>query len=212
MRVPYGFMSRPAVSSHSETARLPTGHCDARTHTGNIFVRWITYAHRTDIQPRYVNQTDMPRSGGEASEVMSTDPTLQPTNIRVLVVDDDVALRRMIAMVLEDAGWDLLEAKDGLEALAIMRSSQSGLVVLLDWKMPEMSGEEVLEVVVASPELVMRHAYVLVTANTAAMTPHLADLLHRLEAPVVSKPFSIRDLLSTVEVQARRIAAAEATC
>ncbi len=143
---------------------------------------------------------------------MSTDPTLQTTNIRVLVVDDDVALRRMITMVLEDAGWELLEAKDGAEAPATMRSSPTRLIVLLDWKMPEMSGEEVLEVVVASPELAMRHAYVLVTANMAAMTPHLADLLHRLEAPVIAKPFSIRDLIYTVEVQAHRLAAAEATC
>lgn len=141
---------------------------------------------------------------------MSTDVTPHTPTGRVLIVDDDAALRRMVAMVLEDAGWDALEAKDGCEALVTLRSSPSRLVVLLDWRMPEMSGEEVLDIVVASPELAMRHAYALITANAAAVTPHLADLLCRLEAPMIAKPFSIRDLLGVVETQARRIAVEEA--
>jgi CheY-like chemotaxis protein len=132
------------------------------------------------------------------------------TKVRVLVVDDDAALRRMVTMVLEDAEWDFQEAKDGPEALAAMRSSPGHLVVLLDWRMPDMSGEEVLDIVVASPELAMRHAYVLITANATAVTPHLTDLLHRLGAPMVAKPFNINELLRTVEHQARRISAQEA--
>ena len=136
---------------------------------------------------------------------MSTDATFDPARVRVLVVDDDAALRRMVTMVLEDAGWDVLEAKDGQEALAAMRSSPSRLVVLLDWKMPNMSGDEVLDVVVATPELATRHAYALITANGAMATPHLMGLLRQLAAPIVAKPFSIRDLLFAVENLARRV-------
>ena len=139
-----------------------------------------------------------------------SDAALDTAKVRVLVVDDDAALRRMVTMVLEDAGWEFQEAKDGPEALAAVRSSPSRLVVLLDWRMPDMSGEEVLDIVVATPELATRHAYALITANAAAVTPHLTDLLRLLGAPMVAKPFNIRELLRTVEDQARRISEEEA--
>lgn len=140
---------------------------------------------------------------------MAVDATSNTTKPYVLIVDDDATLRRMVSMVLEDAGWESLEAKDGLEALATMRSSPGRLVVLLDWKMPEVSGEEVLETVVATPELTTRHAYALITANATAITPHLADLLGQLEASMIAKPFSIGELLRAVELQACRIAETE---
>jgi hypothetical protein len=73
-----------------------------------------------------------------------------------------------------------------------------------------MSGEEMLDIVVASPELAMRHAYALITANAMAITPHMASLLCQLAAPTVAKPFNVGDLLCMVEDQARRISAEEA--
>ncbi len=136
---------------------------------------------------------------------------LDPTKICVLVVDDDKSLRRMVRMLLEDAEWDVLEAKDGMEALAILHSSSHRLVVLLDWMMPEMSGESVLATVSADQTLATRHAYVLITANAALLTPHMRDLLRELSVPVVTKPFGIQDLLRTVEEQARRIQVEETT-
>jgi two-component system OmpR family response regulator len=135
---------------------------------------------------------------------MATDGLQDAAKVRVLIVDDDAALRRMVSMVLQDAEWDYIEARNGIEALAALRSSPGHLVVLLDWKMPEMSGEEVLEVVAATPELALRHSYVLITANAAAITAHLEDLLNRLDVPTVAKPFSIRELLGTVQRQGLR--------
>jgi len=135
---------------------------------------------------------------------MISNAMLETSDLRVLVVDDDAALRRMLNMVLADAGWEVLEAKDGVEAVAMLYSCPCRLVVLLDWKMPEMSGEEV-ELVKANPELASRHAYVLITANAAAVTPQLTELLRDLCVPVVAKPFSLLDLLDTVEHQASRI-------
>lgn len=133
------------------------------------------------------------------------DAMRRASKARVLIVDDDAALRRMLTMVLEDAEWDVLEAKDGLEALDILRSSPSPLVVLLDWRMPQMSGEEVLEAIKADPKLATRHSYVLVTANAIAPSHHLTDLLRELSVPVVAKPFNIHELLTLVENQARTI-------
>src|SRR5262249_26949296 len=124
-----------------------------------------------------------------SADIMPTDAMLDPIKLSVLIVDDDAALRTMVTMVLEDAECDVLEAKNGREALAILRSTPRRLVVLLDWMMPEMSGIEVLDTIKADPELAMRHAYVLLTANVAAFSPHLMDLLRELSVPVIAKPF-----------------------
>lgn len=125
--------------------------------------------------------------------------------LRVLVVDDDSALRRMVALMLEDAEYEVLEARDGLEALAALRSDPGCLVVLLDWMMPKMSGEDVLLAVEADPELANGHAFVLITANSAAFSPRMANLLSKLSVPVLSKPFGMQELLRSVESEAKRI-------
>lgn len=144
------------------------------------------------------------------TDVTPSDATLNPIKFGVLIVDDDAALRTMVTMVLEDAEWDVLEAKNGLEALAILESTPRRLVVLLDWMMPEMSGTEVLDAVKADAKLAMRHAYILITANVAAFSPHLMDLLRELSVPVIAKPFEIEELLTRVENEARRIGAERA--
>jgi CheY-like chemotaxis protein len=141
---------------------------------------------------------------------MSTNGTLHEPTTHVLVVDDDMALRRMVAMVLEDAEWEVLEARDGREALSTMRSNPDHLIVLLDWKMPNMSGEDVLNAVKADPDLATRHAYILITAMSAMLSPHVMTLLNELSVPVIAKPFGIQQLLCVVEDKARNMRAKEA--
>lgn len=128
--------------------------------------------------------------------------------VRVLVVDDDDAIRETIGMVLEDAGYEVIEAADGIAGLDILRSSAAPLIVLLDFRMPRMSGGDVIRVV-AEEGLGSRHAYVLVLA-----TPHLIDSnpvlqaqLRKLAIPVIAKPFSIDKLLDVVNSLAARLGA-----
>jgi two-component system phosphate regulon response regulator PhoB len=61
---------------------------------------------------------------------------------RVLVVDDDPRLRQLIGTTLGSTDFDLLQAVDGEEALAIAREQRPELV-LLDLKMPRLDGFEV---------------------------------------------------------------------
>ena len=62
---------------------------------------------------------------------------------RVLVVDDDQSLRRVMEMELEEIGCEVLSAASGQEALDIL-STQVISVVLTDLKMPAMSGLDLL--------------------------------------------------------------------
>jgi CheY-like chemotaxis protein len=143
---------------------------------------------------------------------MNINTILHPAKIGVLVVDDDIAFRTMMTMVLEDAEWDVLEASDGSEALATLRANLRRLVVLLDGRLPGMSGEDVLRAVKADPGLMARHAYVLVSGSTATPSPPLTALLRELRALVLAKPFSIDELLDAVQTQARRLGEEEVAC
>jgi len=63
--------------------------------------------------------------------------------LRVLIVDDDLALRNILYKILENGGYDVLSASSGPEALAICRRSSPRIDLLVtDYNMPGMSGLE----------------------------------------------------------------------
>lgn len=66
-----------------------------------------------------------------------------PARARVLVADDDAAIRRGVAKLLENAGFEVSEAADGVSALSAVEGKQYDLVFLDIW-MPNLSGLEVL--------------------------------------------------------------------
>jgi CheY-like chemotaxis protein len=62
---------------------------------------------------------------------------------RILIVDDELTVRMLLRDVLEIEGYEVVEAEDGPEALALMAQQRPDLV-LLDIMMPGMSGIDVL--------------------------------------------------------------------
>jgi two-component system chemotaxis response regulator CheY len=60
-----------------------------------------------------------------------------------LVVDDSRVIRKVARRILEDIGFDIAEAGDGMEALAWCRATMPD-AILLDWNMPIMTGIEFL--------------------------------------------------------------------
>ena len=63
-------------------------------------------------------------------------------SLLVLVVDDVESVRRLIRRVLEHAGHRVLEARDGVEALACLAENPAIELVLTDLRMPNMDGWE----------------------------------------------------------------------
>ncbi len=62
---------------------------------------------------------------------------------RILLVDDEPGIRRVLSLTLADAGWEVLCAENGEEALALFREKNPP-IVLTDIKMPDMDGIELL--------------------------------------------------------------------
>jgi CheY-like chemotaxis protein len=104
----------------------------------------------------------------------------------VLVVDDDEAIRDVVAEVLREEGYEVQSAENGEQALALMRSSHPS-IVLLDLMMPVMSGWELLEQVATDRELL--HIPIVVVSAMAAPGAH----------EHLQKPLDLDRLLTTVE-------------
>lgn len=62
---------------------------------------------------------------------------------RVLIVDDSDAIRRQVAQILGPAGYDVVEAADGIEGLSMVETASPKLI-LCDINMPRMGGMEML--------------------------------------------------------------------
>jgi CheY-like chemotaxis protein len=124
---------------------------------------------------------------------------------RVLIVDDDLAIRETLRFVLEDAGHEVEEAGDGLMALDLLRAADHPTVVLLDLMMPRLDGAGVLGAVARDRVLASQHVYALITATHQTLSLAFVNLLTSLSVPVVHKPFDIDLLLDLVGQMSERL-------
>ena len=65
--------------------------------------------------------------------------------MRVLVVDDERDIRQIIRLLLENAGYEVLEAQDGAAAVALLGQDRGVDLVIMDVMMPHLSGVEATE-------------------------------------------------------------------
>jgi two-component system chemotaxis response regulator CheY len=72
--------------------------------------------------------------------------------MRALVVDDSSTMRAILRISLKKRGFEVLEAKNGVDALAVLTESEPVDVMLVDWNMPEMNGFDLLSRVRLNPQ------------------------------------------------------------
>jgi CheY-like chemotaxis protein len=113
--------------------------------------------------------------------------------LRVLVVDDDPSIRRMIMAALRRDGYTCSEAADGKEALEAMRHDRPD-VVILDLMMPMVSGWDVLRERSDDADL-LSIPVIVVSANRSA---ELATAMDKGICAFLPKPFDITALSSLV--------------
>jgi CheY-like chemotaxis protein len=83
---------------------------------------------------------------------------------RILVVDDDRAIRELLSFALAFEGHTVATLADGAEVVAVLAAMHEPCIVLLDVMMPEVDGWEVCRRLEADPALLLRHRIVLMTA------------------------------------------------
>jgi DNA-binding NtrC family response regulator len=121
-------------------------------------------------------------------------------SLRVLVVEDDVPIGRMLASILADEGYVVDLASDGLTALGKIEAREYDLI-LTDLRMPELDGVGLYrELQRRQPELLRR---VIVITGTSGH-PEYESFLEETNVPYLEKPFSLQALQSIT----RRVLAA----
>lgn len=116
--------------------------------------------------------------------------------LKILVVDDEPVNRRVLENHLKVAGYHVVEANNGKEALKLLEGELSYNLVLLDIMMPEMSGYEVCEII-RKRYLPSELPVVLLTAKN-----RVSELVNGFNAGAndyLTKPFSKNELLSRIK-------------
>ena len=117
----------------------------------------------------------------------------------ILVADDDPRLRRLLRRILSDE-FEVIEAADGAEAIALTLAERPS-VVLLDLEMPELDGRGALQRIRAEPSL--RTTPVLIVTGAATGGEDAAACLRDGAHDFVRKPFEEPELLARVRAAYR---------
>ncbi|MEO7803655.1 MAG: response regulator [Actinomycetota bacterium] len=114
---------------------------------------------------------------------------------RVLIVEDNATVRELLRVLLESDGYEIVEAKDGLEGLLKAEFAKPDLMIL-DLMMPDVDGERVIAQVRSDPELA--HVPVLVVSGKYEALDRLRDVIG--EENVFAKPFEPTKLMDRIGV------------
>jgi CheY-like chemotaxis protein len=115
-------------------------------------------------------------------------PAPQLHTLTVLVVDDDDGVRRIIVRELEQGGFRVLTAGNGVEALSVLeRSGMEIHLVVSDLLMPQLDGYQLAARLAALPN----------PPEVIFVSAFRSDL--ELDRPVVTKPFHLDDLREAVQ-------------
>jgi CheY-like chemotaxis protein len=126
-------------------------------------------------------------------------PEVRPAR-RILIVDDDAALREVLRVALAADGYDVDGAGDGTEALALLERQPYDLV-LSDLQMPHVDGPSLYETLRTRHHFPVRFAtklprVIFMTGNAAAH----AEFLRGTTDPILEKPFRLRVVRQMVSV------------
>lgn len=138
-----------------------------------------------------------------ARTVLAEDNSVGEERISLLVVDDEEAIRTLLARIGERAGFTVDTARDGVEALEMLRRKEY-MIAIVDLMMPRLSGYELVQQISTFNP---RPFVIVATALTNSAVASLDDSMVRR---VIRKPFDIHAVAAGLIETARQIAEARA--
>jgi two-component system NtrC family response regulator len=115
------------------------------------------------------------------------------SNAKILLADDDDSLRRVLEFQLQEAGYKVLTAENGAQALEIF-AGETVDCLITDWRMPQMSGAELVQqagTIKSETPIIVITAFGDVETAVEAMRGGAFDF--------ISKPFNRDAILLTIE-------------
>jgi two-component system KDP operon response regulator KdpE len=118
--------------------------------------------------------------------------------MRILIVDDEPQIARVLRASLQSNGHEVAVARDGVDALAQFMNAQPDLVIT-DLAMPGMDGIELTK------EIRARSSVPIIVLSVRSQDAAKVSALDEGADDYITKPFSIQELLARVRVQSRRV-------
>ena len=111
----------------------------------------------------------------------------------ILVIDDDDGIRSLLQGILQADGYDVLLAEDGPRAIEVFRNHGRVALLVLDWKMPGMNGDEVFDAVSA-----IRPDVKVIVSSGHSFQEIVRVFAGRKVARFLPKPFTSQTLTDTI--------------
>ena len=121
---------------------------------------------------------------------------------KMLIIEDEKAVREMLCFTLKNNGFEILEAEDSNSALDALKENEINLIIL-DWMLPGKQGIEISRIIRSSSEI-KDIPIIMLTAKSDE-----SDKVLGLESGAddyVTKPFSPKELLARIKALLRRTA------
>ncbi|MDH5738372.1 MAG: response regulator, partial [Gammaproteobacteria bacterium] len=160
----------------------------------------MSFVRLADLRPRSSALEQVKTAATKPKEVAQEQPPALEedfeTRVRtVMIVDDSVTVRKVTSRLIERQGWDVVTAKDGVDAINQLQDIYPD-IMLLDIEMPKMDGFEVLSTV-RRDERLKNLPVIMITSRTGAK--HKEQALALGVNRYLGKPFQEASLLSTIE-------------
>jgi two-component system chemotaxis sensor kinase CheA len=147
-----------------------------------------------------LNPTDLIRSvkGSKASQlpIVEPQPEDEQTGAHILVVDDSITTRTLEKNILQAAGFQVITATDGLEAIRRLEEHTIDVIVA-DIQMPNMDGIEFTRAVRSSAEF--RGKPVILVTSLESREDRERGMLAGADAYIIKRGFDQAELLATIE-------------
>jgi chemosensory pili system protein ChpA (sensor histidine kinase/response regulator) len=147
-----------------------------------------------------LNPADLVVETPPVEEVISMPDRPAPLDVEerlsIMIVDDSLSVRRVVSKLLSHAGWQPIEAKDGIDALEILQqTSQLPDLILVDIEMPRMDGFELMSTLKAHESY---KDIPLVVLTSRAGAKHRSKALEIGAATYIVKPYQDDELLQII--------------
>jgi two-component system, chemotaxis family, chemotaxis protein CheY len=114
----------------------------------------------------------------------------------ILIVEDFATSRKVISSFLEGRGYSILQAEDGMEAMKIIEQGAKIDLIITDFNMPRMNGDELVEKVRMLPQYMFIPIFVLSTETNKQKQQRALDA--NITA-WINKPYKIEELTVMID-------------
>ncbi|MBS1794852.1 MAG: response regulator [Acidobacteria bacterium] len=189
---------KPAEPAAPETAEPPApATAELRDSVPEIIEAPVTEFAPDPIPAAAFETTPEMVSEPAAPEEPAEDAPAMPRVLNVMIVDDSPSVRHITSKLIKNAGWQVVLAKDGLEALETLQSAETlPDIVLTDVEMPRMDGYELLASVKNNANL-QNLPVIMITSR--ASEKHQQKAVELGVSEYMTKPFDDTFLLDRIK-------------